>query len=101
DELEAAARALVVEQDARAGEQVVALAIVDRDVVSVDLRHAVRASRMERGGLALRGLAHLAEHLARARLVEARLGCGEPCGLQEAGDTDGVELGGQDRRVAR
>ncbi len=41
-ELEAASGALVVEQDARAGVQVVALAVVDRDPVPVDLRHAVR-----------------------------------------------------------
>ena len=55
-ELATAARALVVEEDARAGEQAVALAVVDRDVVAVDLRDAVRAAGMKRRRLALRRL---------------------------------------------
>ena len=54
DELAAAARALVVEEDARAREQAVALAVVDGDVVAVDLGDAVRAARVERRRLALR-----------------------------------------------
>ena len=71
DELDAALGTLVVEQDARAGEQVVALAVVDDDVVTEHLGAAVRAAGVERGQLGLRGLAHLAEHLRRRRLVEA------------------------------
>ena len=43
---------LVVEEDPRAGEHVVALAVVDRDVVAVDLGHAVGAARVERRRLA-------------------------------------------------
>ena len=73
DELEAAPRRLVVEQDAGAGEQAVALAVVDGDVVAEHLRHAVRAARVERRHLGLRHLAHLAEHLARRGLVEPDL----------------------------
>src|SRR5262249_57175205 len=69
-ELATAARALVVEEDPRARVEAVALAVVDGDMVAVHLGHAVRAPRVKRGGLALRRLAHLAEHLARARLVE-------------------------------
>src|SRR5262249_39987084 len=42
-----------------------------RDPVAEHLRDAVRAARMERRRLALRRLRHLAEHLARAGLVEA------------------------------
>ncbi len=71
DELEAASRTLVVEQDAAAGEQAVALAVVDDDVVTEDLGAAVGRARMERRALGLRGLADLAEHLAAAGLVEA------------------------------
>ena len=67
----AAARTLVVEQDARAGVQAVALAVVDGDVVAEHLGAPVRRARMERRHLGLRGLAHLAEHLRRRRLVEA------------------------------
>src|SRR5262245_28780766 len=49
DELEAAPGALVIEQDARAREQAVALPVVDGDAVTIDLGHAVRAARVERG----------------------------------------------------
>ena len=49
----------------------VALAIVDGDVVPVDLGHAVRAARIEGRVLVLRHLLHLAEHLRGRRLVEA------------------------------
>ena len=47
-------------------EEVVALAIVDRDPVGVDLGDAVRAARVERRRLVLRRSPDLAEHLARA-----------------------------------
>src|SRR5262249_18268825 len=73
-ELVAAARRLVVEQDARASEQSVALSVVDRDEVAVDLGDAIGAARMERRRLALRRLAHLAEHFTAAGLVKARRG---------------------------
>ena len=46
-ELRPAARRLVVEEDAAAGEDAVALAVVDGDVVPVHLRDAVRAARPE------------------------------------------------------
>ncbi len=48
DELLPAPLALVVEQDAAAAVHVVAFAVVHRDPVAVDLRHAVRAARVER-----------------------------------------------------
>ena len=48
DERLAAARRLVIEEDAVDGEEAVGLAIVDRHPVRVDLRHAVRAARIER-----------------------------------------------------
>src|SRR5712691_2596285 len=65
DELEAAPRRLVVEQDPAAGEEVVALAIVHRDGVAVHLGDAVRAARVKGRVLVLGRLPHLAEHLAR------------------------------------
>ena len=46
-ELQAAARRLVVEEDAGDGEQVVALAVFHRDVVGEDLGDAVGAARIE------------------------------------------------------
>ena len=54
DEGLAAARALVVEQDAVGGEQAVALAVVARDPVGVELGRGVGALRQERRRLALR-----------------------------------------------
>ena len=60
-ELQPAARRLVVEEDAGDGEQVVALAVVHRNVVGEDLRDAVGAARIERRQLGLRRLADLAE----------------------------------------
>ena len=47
DELAPAPRRLVVEQDAGHAEQVVALAVVDRDPVPVDLGDPVGAARIE------------------------------------------------------
>ena len=100
-ELEAAPRRLVVEQDARAGEQVVALAVVDRDVVPVDLRHAIRAARIERRLLALRHRPHLAEHLAGRRLVEPDLGVDLADRFERAGHALGVVLAGEQRLIPR
>ena len=74
----AAARALVVEEDARAGEQAVGLAIVDRLPVGVELGAGVRAAGMERRVEPL-GRRRRAVHLRARRLVElhrlARLSC--------------------------
>ncbi len=100
-ELQPAAGALVVEQDPRAREQVVALAVVDRDEVAVGLGHPVGAARVEGGGLGLRDLEHLAEHLGRGRLVEARLGHHLAHGLQHPRGAHAAELGREHRLVPR
>src|SRR5260221_7789368 len=71
-ELEAAARTLVVEEDAGNRVQAEALAIVQRDPMAVDFRHPVGTARIERRGLALRWLDHLAEHLTETVLLEDR-----------------------------
>ena len=83
------------------GEQVVALAVVDRDVVREHLRHAVRAARIERRQLGLRHLAHLAEHLARRRLVEADRRVDLADRLEHARHALRVELAGQHRLIPR
>ena len=59
DELQAATGRLVVEEDAGGGEEVIALAVVDGDVVREDLGDAVRAAQVEGRLLGLRRLAHL------------------------------------------
>ena len=68
----AAARRLVVEQDAVDGEEAVRLAVVDRHPVGVDLRGGVRAARVERRRLVLGHLLRAAEHLRGRRLVDPR-----------------------------
>ena len=69
----AAHRRLVIEEDAVAGVHAVRLAIVHRDPVGVQLCDAIGRTRIERRGLALRSLLHLAEHLRGRGLVEAGL----------------------------
>lgn len=95
DELQAAARALVVEEDAGDGEQVVALAVVDGDPVAVDLGDAVGAAGVEGGVLDLGDGLDLAEHLGGAGLVEAGLGADLAQGVQHARDADAGELARQ------
>ncbi len=87
----------MVEEDARTGKQPVALTVVHRDVVPVDLGHPVRAPRVERRQLGLRDLADLAEHFARGGLVEANLRIHLPYGFEDPRDPLRVELPGQHR----
>ena len=63
DELESAPRRFVIEENARHREEIVAFAVVHRNVVAEGLRYAVRTSRVEGSRLDLRNLPHLAEHL--------------------------------------
>src|SRR5262249_46667596 len=101
DELQAAARRLVVEEDARHRKQVVALAVVDGDVVPEHLRHAVGAPRVERRELGLRHFTDLAEHLGRGRLVDADPRVDLAHGLEDARHALRVELAGEHRLVPR
>ena len=73
DEFRTAPGRLVVEQDPGHRVHAVGLAVVLGQEMPVGLGHAVRAARVERGLLGLRGLTDLAEHLRRRRLVEADL----------------------------
>ncbi len=93
DECLATARGFVVEEDAVAGEDAVALAVVDRGPVCEELADRVGAAGLERRALTLGGLG-LAEHLAAGRLVEAGLGAGVAHGVQEAQGAKGGDIGG-------
>ena len=53
----------MVEQDTRAGKQVVTLAIIDSNVMSKHLRHPIWTTGIERRGLRLRNFQNLSEHL--------------------------------------
>jgi hypothetical protein len=96
DELESPAGRAVVEQDPRGGEHVVALAVVDRDPVCVDLGHAVGRAGMERCAFGLGHLHHLAEHLRRAGLVEADVGVDVADRLQHPHRAEGGDVPGED-----
>ena len=95
DELEAAAGALVIEEDPRAGVEAVALPVVDRYEVRVDLGDAVGAAGIEGRQLVLRGFPHFAEHLARRGLVEAGVRARFPHRLEHPRHADPGELRGQ------
>ena len=97
DELKPPPLALVVEQDAAAGGQPVALAVVLRNPVPVELCHPVGAPRIERRRLRLRHLLHLPEHLARGRLVEAGTGTYPPHRLQQVRHPERVYLRRRER----
>src|SRR3954462_1397281 len=100
-ELETAAGTLVVEENSRDRVQRKALAVVHGNPVAVHLRHAVRASRIEWRGLPLRRLVHLAEHLARAGLIEARVRRRLLHRFEHARDTERGELAGEHGLVPR
>ena len=70
-------RTLVVEQHPVAGIHPIALAVVHRDPVGIELRDAVGAARIEGCALLLRDLLHQAVELTGARLINAGF-CGEP-----------------------
>ena len=60
----------MVEQHPVAGIHPIALAVVHRDPVGIELRDAVGAARIERRALLLRDLLHQAVELTGARLVD-------------------------------
>src|SRR5207248_1381907 len=88
---------LMIEENPGGRVEVVRLAVVDRDEVAVDLRHAIGRAGIEGRHLVLRNLAHLAEHLARGGLVEARLRTHFAHRLEHARDAHSCELGRQRR----
>src|SRR5205085_6772414 len=89
---------LVIEQDAAAAEHAVALAVVHRDEMPVDLGDAVGTARVERGRLALGSFTHLAEHLTARRLVKAdALWVDQADRLEYARNANAGELPGQYR----
>lgn len=99
DELDAAQRRFVVEQDAAGGVQAEALAIVDGDPVAIELGHAVGAARVERRVLVLALGLDQAEHLAGGSLVEARFRAELADRLEQVGHAQAVDDAGGHRLV--
>jgi hypothetical protein len=92
-EVLAAARGLVVEEHAVAGEDTVGLAVVDSVPVRGDLGGGVGGARVEGRVLALRRRRG-AEHLRRTSLVVANGPARQADGLQEAERPRGSDVGG-------
>src|ERR1700689_1056725 len=85
----------MVEEDPRRRVKPVALAVIDRDPVPVDLGHPVGAARVEGRALGLRDFLNLSEHLGRRRLVEADLWVDDPDRVEDAGHTECSGLTGE------
>ena len=62
----------MIEKDAIASVQPIAFPVIDSDPVGVELRHTVRAARVERSFLGLWHLLHQPVQLRRTGLIEAR-----------------------------
>ena len=91
----------MVEQDARTREHVVALAVIDRYPVAIDLGHAIGAARIEGRLFCLRRFLHMAEHLARRGLVKADGLVHQAQRLKQAGDPEARHLAREQRLVPR
>ena len=94
DEGLAAARGLVIEEDAVDREDAVGLAVVAGDVEGVSLGRGVGAPRVERGSLGLRRLNRLAVELGGGGLVEAGIEVELAHGFEQANGADAGDLGG-------
>ena len=79
----AATRTLVIEQNPVRRMQAIALPVVHRDPVGVDLRRRVGASRIKRGGLFLRNLLHQSVHLGTRSLIKSGLRSHLPHRIQQ------------------
>jgi hypothetical protein len=100
-ELQGAARGLVVVEDAGARVEPVSVAVRARAEVRIRLRDSVRRHRRERRLLRLRRFGRVAEDLRRRRLVEADARVDDPDRLEQGGRADGGELGGLHRLLPR
>ena len=72
DEGFAAARTFVIEENAIAGIETIAFAIVHRRPIGKNLCHAIRTARPKRRTFGLRNFLRFAEHLAARGLVKTR-----------------------------
>lgn len=93
----------MVEQNARATEHVVGLAVLLDDPIAVEFGHSVGAVGVERGLLVLRDLLHLAVELRGRGLVDAAaLGqTAQAHGLKDTQHARCIDIGGELRRVER
>ncbi|MNN33189.1 hypothetical protein D3C81_1469350 [compost metagenome] len=91
----------MIEQDAAATEDVVALAVVDGHPVRIELGHAIGTARIEGSAFHLRDSLDLAEHFGSAGLIEADLRVDDTDRFQKVHRTDAGDLGSGHRLVER
>ena len=91
----------MIEENPRNSKEVVALPVVDGDVMGENLRHTIRAAWVEGRFLILRRFPNLAEHLTRGSLVNADGFVDLANRLQYPGDALRVELAREQRLVPR
>ena len=84
----------MVEKDAIAGKEVVALPVVDRGPVAKDFSASVGAARPEGGCLSLGHVLYLTKHFAAGGLVETGLHSRLSDSLEEANRTYTGDIGG-------
>ncbi|MCY1429231.1 hypothetical protein D9M71_451410 [compost metagenome] len=89
----------MVEQNAAAGVQVEAFAVVHGDPVAVQLGHAIRAARIERRVLVLLLGLDQAEHFAGGRLVETRVRAELTDRFEQVGNAQAVDDAGGHRLI--
>ena len=99
DELNAAQRTLVVEQNAVRAMHAEAFAIVDGHPVPVQLGDGIGAARMKGSALGLLRLLDQPVHFRRTRLVESRLGTAEANCLEHVADPEAGHQTGQKRLI--
>ena len=101
DELDAAKRRFMVEQDAARCVQTEALAIIDRQPMSIELCYRIGRAWVERRRFGLHRLLDEAVHFRGRRLVEARIRFFQPNRLQNIGHAEAGHLTGQNGLLPR
>src|SRR6185436_19576511 len=100
-ELQTAERRLVVEQNAAASKDAIALTVVDRHPVGVELCHTIGTAGIERGQLVLGNRLCLPEHFRSTGLVEANTTVNYSDCLEQIESTDSGDLTGSDGLLVR
>src|SRR5439155_20541225 len=91
----ATAGRFVVEQNPRAGKEIVAFARIDGDPVAVQFRHSIRASGIKSCVLGLGGFFGHAKHLTGGSLIKTDGGIHHANDLEPASRTESGEFSGE------
>ena len=95
----AAARAFVVEQDARGGKHIERFAVVYGDPMAVDFGHAIGRARVKWSAFFLRHFYNFSKHFARGSLVKLDLRIDKADSFQQAGNAQAGYFTGKQRLI--